>query len=164
MPVRNWQTNIFGDVDASQQRALLVAGWASASLLARKGDEHFIFAIRATNSSKTFMQVTALKIGCYRPLNNGPLETVLDLKTLIVDLLERIKMLVDQTPQFGCTRIPWLVQYGQFGTGGNHEENALSGSQVGYRKTHSPSILSRVDRPKATAWKYTRQIVYARTI
>jgi len=73
-------------------------------------------------------------------------------------------MLVDQTPQFGCTRIPWLVQYGQFGTGGNHEENALSGSQVGYRKTHSPSILSRVDRPKATAWKYTRQIVYARTL
>jgi hypothetical protein len=72
-------------------------------------------------------------------------------------------MLVDQTPQFGCTRITWLVQYGQFGTRGNHEKNALSGSQVGNRKARSPSIPSMVDRPMATAWKYTRLKVYKST-
>ena len=122
-----------------------------------------LFAVRAAYSSKTFMQIATLEKGGHRAPDNRAPETVLALKPFVVVLLERVEMLVDQTPQFGCTRIPWLVQYGQFGTRGNHEENALSGSQVGNRKAPGPSIPSMVDRPMATAWKYRRRIVYART-
>ena len=129
LPMRDRKTNIFSDVDACHKRPLLMAGWAGTSLLARKGNEHFMFAVRAAYSSKTFMQIAALEIGCHGSLDHRAPETVLALKSFIVGLLEGVKMLVDQTPQFGCTRIPWLVQYGQFGTGGNHEENALSGSR-----------------------------------
>ena len=42
LSVRNGKTNIFGDVDACHKRALLVAGWAGASLLAGEGNEHFM--------------------------------------------------------------------------------------------------------------------------
>ena len=67
LSVRNGKTNIFGDVDASQQRAFLVTRWAGASLLARIGDEHFMFTVRATNSGKAFMQIATLEIGCRFP-------------------------------------------------------------------------------------------------
>ena len=128
-----------------------MAGWAGTSLLARKGDEHFMFAVRAAYSSKTFMQIATLEKGVYRAPDNRAPETVLVLKPFVVVLTERVKMLVDQTPQFGCARITWFVQYGQFGTRGNHEENALSGSLVGNRPALGPSIPSMVDRPMATA-------------
>jgi len=105
------KADFFSDVDGSQQGALLMTRGTRTALLARKGNEHLVPAVRATNSSKTFLQISTLEIGCYRPLNNGPPEAVLGLKSFIVVLLERVKMLVDQTPQFGCTRIPWFVQH-----------------------------------------------------
>jgi hypothetical protein len=127
-------------------------------------------AILAAYSGKTFLEIPALEKGGHRAPDNRAPETVLALKPFVVGLLERVKMLVDQTPQIGGTRIidhrsalvP-VVQYGQFGTRGNHEENALSGSQVGNRQAPGTSIPSMVDRPMATAWKYTCQIVNART-
>ena len=151
LSMRDRQTNIFGNVDASHERTFLVTCGAGASLLARKCYEHFMLAARAANSSKTLLQIPALEKGCHRSLDHRAPETVLALKPFLVDLLEGVKMLVDQTPPFGCMRIAWLVPYGQFGTRDNHEENALSGSHVGNRKTHSPSVPSMVDRPMATA-------------
>jgi len=75
--MRDGKKNIFSDMNGGQQRPFLVTRWAGTSLLARKGDEPGIVlawslpAILAAHSGKTFMQVTALEIGCYRPLNNG---------------------------------------------------------------------------------------------
>jgi len=92
-------------VDACHKRAFLVAGWAGASLLAGEGDEHFMFTVRATNSSKTFMQIAALEIGCHRLLNDRSPVAILGLVPLVVNLLKRVKMLVDQTPQVGGLRI-----------------------------------------------------------
>ena len=105
LSVRNGKTNICGDVDACHQRAFLVAGWAGASLLAGEGDEHFMFTVRATNSSKTFMQIAALEIGCHRLFNDRSPVAILGLVPLVVNLLKRVEMLVDQTPQVGGLRI-----------------------------------------------------------
>jgi len=57
-------------MDACHERALLMAGWAGTSLLARKGNEPgtmlswSLFAVRAAYSSKTFMQIATLEKGC----------------------------------------------------------------------------------------------------
>jgi hypothetical protein len=70
-------------------------------LLARKGDEPgtmlawSLFAVRATNSSKTFMQITALEKGFYRTSDDRSPVAVFGLKPLVVDLLKRVKMLID---------------------------------------------------------------------
>ena len=66
-----------------------------------------MFAVRTTHTSKTFLQIPALEKGCHGSLDPRAPETILALKRFIVGLLERVKMLVDQTPQFGCTRIPF---------------------------------------------------------
>ena len=31
--------------------------------------------------------------------------------TLVIDLAERVKMLIQQLPQVGCVRIAWLVEW-----------------------------------------------------
>ena len=50
---------------------------------------------------------------------------VLGLITLIVDLSERVKMLIDQTPQVGGARIAWLVQRERLDTRYSHEKNGM---------------------------------------
>ena len=130
-----------------------------------------MFTVRATHSSKAFLQISTLEKGFHRTLDDRAPEAVLALKPFIVDLTGKKSKCSSikhhSLDARGSSTIAplWcpLVQYGQFGTRSNHEENALSGSQVGNRKARSPSIPSMVDRPMATAWKYTRQIVYART-
>ena len=127
-------------------------------------------AVRAANSGKPFLQIATLEKGCHGSLDHRAPETVLALKPFIVDLTERVKMLVDQTPQFGCMRIvdhrSALVPVGTIRAVWHTRqpwENDLSGSQVGNRQSPGPSIPSMVDRPMATAWKYARHEVYART-
>ena len=39
LPMRDWKTDFFGNVDRGQQRPLLVAGWAGTTLLAGEGDK-----------------------------------------------------------------------------------------------------------------------------
>jgi hypothetical protein len=95
LSVRNGKTNIFGDVDACHKGAFLVAGWAGASLFAGEGNEHFMFTVRATNSGKAFMQIATLEIGCYRLLDDRSPVAILGLVPLVVNLLKRVKMLVD---------------------------------------------------------------------
>ncbi|MEO2048928.1 MAG: hypothetical protein ABGX16_20415 [Pirellulales bacterium] len=105
-----------------------------------------MLAARAANSSKTLLQIPALEKGCHGSLDNRAPETVLGLKPFIVNLLERVKMLVNQTPQVGCMWIAWLVQYGQFGKGGNHSV-ILDGCRTG------PDRVKECGRtaPKCTA-------------
>ena len=96
-------------MDACHKRAFLVARWAGASLLAGEGNEHFMFTVRATNSGKAFMQIATLEIGCHRLLDDRSPVAVLGLVPLVVNVLKRVKMLIDQTPQVGGLRIPWAV-------------------------------------------------------
>ena len=51
------------------------------------------------------MQIAALEIGCHRLLNDRSPVAILGLVPLVVNLLKRVKMLVDQTPQIGGLRI-----------------------------------------------------------
>jgi hypothetical protein len=54
-----------------------------------------MFTVRATHSSKTFLQIPALEKGFHRALDHRAPEAVLALKPFIVDLTEEVKMLVD---------------------------------------------------------------------
>ena len=56
----------------SQQRAFLVAGGASATLLAGERDEHLVLAVGAANSGKAFLQIAALEKGSHRLLDDWP--------------------------------------------------------------------------------------------
>ncbi len=111
LSMRHRQTNVFGDVDASQQRALLVASWTRTTLLVRISDKPgtmlawSLLAVCAAHPSKTFLEITTLEKGCHRLLDDRAPETVLGLKPFVIDLLKRVKILVDQTPQVGGTRI-----------------------------------------------------------
>ena len=144
------KADFFGNVDGRQQGPFLVARWAGAALFTRVGDEHLVVAVWATNSGKTFLQISALEKGCNRPLDDRTPVAVLGLKSLVVDLLESVKMLVDQAPQIGGPRIAWPVENWRFGTRHSHEKNAISSPRSAIaRHRASPSIPSVADCPMA---------------
>jgi hypothetical protein len=91
------------------------------------------------------MQIAALEIGCHRLLNDRSPVAVLGLVPLVINLLKRVKILVDQTPQVGGLRIARVVEYRRFDTRRSHEKNALSSPMVANRTTPSPSTLSVAD-------------------
>ena len=127
-------------MDGCHKRAFLVAGWASAALLARIGDKHFMFAVCTTNAGKSFLQIAALEEGCHGLFDDTAPIAVLGLKPFIVDLLERIKMLVDQTPQVGGLRVAWSIQGRRLVAQRSHEKNALSNPTVANRTAPSQLI------------------------
>ena len=109
-------------------------------LLARIRDKHLVPAVWAAHARKAFLQISALEKGFHGMLNDRPPEAVLGLKTLIVDLLECLKMRIDQTPQVRVPRIAWKIHGGRFDTRQSHEKNATSGCTVGNRRAHSLPI------------------------
>ena len=123
LPVSDRQADIFGNMQRGQQRPLLVAGRASATLLTGEGDEHLVLAIGAANSGKACLQIAALEKGCHRLLDDWPPVTVLLLKTLVVDLLEGVKMFIEQAPQVGGLGIAWAVERPGLDTSGDHSRN-----------------------------------------
>ena len=91
-------------------------------------------AVGASHPGKTFLEISTLEEGSNRMFDDRPPEAVLSLISLIVNLLESVKVLIDQTPQVGCSRIADhrsalvpAVQCGQLGACGNHEKRANSG-------------------------------------
>ena len=114
------RADFFGNVLRGQQRPLLVAGGTRAALLAGEGDEHLVLAVGAANSGETFLQIATLEIGCHRLFDDRPPETVLGLITLVVDLLEGVKVLVEQPPKAGGLGIAWAVERQGLDTGGGH--------------------------------------------
>ena len=88
LPVGDGRADVFGDVDGGQQRPLLVAGGASAALLAGEGHENFVPAVRAANASEALVQVAAGEKGLHAALDDRPPEAVLGLEPFVVDLLE----------------------------------------------------------------------------
>ena len=110
LPMCDGRADLVSNVERGQQRPLLVARGAGTALLAGEGDEHLVLAVRAANSSKPFLQIPTLKKGRHRLLDDRPPETVLGLISLVVDLLERVKMLIAQPPQVGVLGIAWAVE------------------------------------------------------
>ena len=74
----------------------------------------------AANSREAFLQIATLKIGCHRLFDDRPPETVLGLITLVVDLLEGVKMLIQQAPQVAGLGNAWAVERQGLDTGGGH--------------------------------------------
>ncbi|MDA1052013.1 MAG: hypothetical protein O3C40_16225 [Planctomycetota bacterium] len=124
--MRDGKTDFFGNVDRGQQRPLLVAGWAGGHR-------------RAANSGKPFLQIATLEKGCHRLLDDAAPVALLGLKAFVVDLLEGVKVLIDQAPQIRRLRIAWTVQRRRFETRQGHEQHATSRPTVGNRKADSRS-------------------------
>ena len=53
------EADLFGHVERGQQGAFLVAGGARAALLAGKGHEHLVPAIRAAHAGEALVQIAA---------------------------------------------------------------------------------------------------------
>jgi len=110
LPMCDGRADFFGNVDRGQQRALLVARGTRATLLAGEGHEHLMPTVGAANSIKPFLQIAALEKGCHRLFDDRPPEPVLGLITLVVDLLEGVKVLVERPPQVGGLGIAWPIK------------------------------------------------------
>ena len=72
--------------------------------------EHLVVAVRAADAGEALVQIAALEKSRRATRNDRAPEAVLGLKPLVVDLLEGLEMLVQQTPQFGGLRIAATVQ------------------------------------------------------
>ena len=81
LPVGDGKTDLFGHVDGGQQGAFLVAGGAGAALLAGKGDEHLVVAVRAADAGEALVQIAAVEKGRHGALDDRPPEAVLGLET-----------------------------------------------------------------------------------
>jgi len=90
-------------------------------------------AIWATNAGKTFFEITTLQKGGHGFVDDGTPVTVLALIMVIVDLPERVKMLIDQTPQVGGPRIAWLVQRERLDARYGHKKSGVETSPAQYR-------------------------------
>ena len=123
LPVRDGSTDVFGHVDRGEQCPLLVAGGTRATLLAGKGDEHLMVAVRAADAGEAFVQVAALEEGLHAVLDDRAPEAVLGRKPLVVDLLEGVEVLVQQPPQIGGLRIAGTVQRQRLDTRGRHSSS-----------------------------------------
>lgn len=77
-------------------------------------------AVGAAHAGEAFLQIAAPQKRGHRLLDDGAPETVLGLIALIVDLLEGVKMLVEQTPQVGGLGIAWAVEKSGLDTSGGH--------------------------------------------
>ncbi len=66
-----------------------------------------MLTVLAANSGKAFLQIATLEKGSHRVLDDGTPVTVLGLKAFVVNLLEGVKVLVDQAPQIRRLRIAW---------------------------------------------------------
>ena len=123
LPMGDGSTDFFGNVHRGQQRPLLVAGRASAALLAGEGDEHLVLAVGAANSRKPFLQTAALEKGGHRLLDDRPPVAIPGLIPLVGDPPEGVKMLIEQSPQVGGLRIAWAVERPGLDTSGDHGRN-----------------------------------------
>ena len=73
------------------------------------------------------MQIAALEKGRHATLNDRAPEAVPGLKRLVVELLEGLEVLVQQTPQFGGLRIAGTVQRQRLDTRGRHSRKRAAG-------------------------------------
>ncbi len=125
-----------------------------------------LFTVRATHSSKTFLEIAALEKSSHRMLEHGSPEAVLGLISIVVNLLENVKVLIDQAPQVGGLRIAWPVQSRRFGACSHHEEQSVSRHQVRNRTRIQliHPMPSMADRLTTSCRKYTSFHGYGRAL
>ena len=153
LPVRDGSTDLFGHVDGGQQGAFLVAGGAGAALLAGKGHEHLVVAVRAADAGEALVQVAALEKGRHGALDDRPPEAVLGRKPLVVDLLEGLEMLVQQPPQVGGLRIAGAVQRQRLDTRRRHDRKGSSAAREAVLQRAACALLMRHYRERAPGRK-----------
>jgi len=69
--MRDGKTDFFSNVDGSQQRPFLMAGWAGTTLFTGEGNEHLMLTVPAANSGKAFLQIATLEKCCHGMLDDG---------------------------------------------------------------------------------------------
>ena len=111
-------------------------------LLTGEGDEHLMVTVGAANSGKAFLQIATPQKGCHGRLDDRPPIAVLGLKAFIVDLLEGVKVLVDQTPQIRRMRISLAVDGQRFETGLSHDQHTTSRLTVENRQAGNRSLAA----------------------
>ena len=89
--MRNRCQNLFAKPVSQQQRTFLVTGRAARTLAAGKSDKELLPAIGASDSCKTFFQITALEILVDRCANHRSPKTILLLEILGIHCLELIE-------------------------------------------------------------------------
>ena len=104
-----------------------------------------MITVGATNSGEAFLQIATLEKCCDGLFDDRPPIAVLGLKAFIVNLLEGVKVLVDQAPQIRRFRITWLVEGRQFGTGQSHEQHATSPTGGRASQSRQPILGSLTD-------------------
>lgn len=90
-------------------------------LLAGKGHEHLVGAIRAADAGEALVQVAAPEKGVHRAFDDRAPEAILGRKPLVIDLLEGVKMLIQQPPQIGGLGVTGAVQRQWGDTRGGHD-------------------------------------------
>ena len=98
-------------------------------------------AVGTANPSKAFFQIATYEKGSHAPIDHRSPEAVLGLKSLAIDLAERLKMLIHQPPQIGSTRITRPIQGQWFGAGKRHDQAAHP-----RRGAHGAGVEHRVPR------------------
>ena len=96
--------------------------------------EHLMVAVGTADAGEALVQVAALEEGLHAVLDDRAPEAVLGRKPLVVDLLEGVEMLVQQSPQIGGLRIADhrsalvpAVQRQRLDTRGRHSRNGSAG-------------------------------------
>ena len=148
LAMRHGRTNIFGHVQRGDERPLLVARRAGATLLAGEGHEHLVLAVAAADAGEAFVQVAALQKRGHAALDDRPPETILGLIPLVVDLHEGREMAVQQSPQVGGVRIAGTVQRRRLG---GRDHDGKSGRAIVY--TLSLEHPYRIRQPRVDAQK-----------
>ena len=69
-----------------------------------------MLAVWAANTSKALFELSTLEKGGHGTFHDRPPVATLGRKPLVVDLLERVEMLVHQARQIRGLRIAWTVQ------------------------------------------------------
>ena len=108
----NGLADVLGDVEAEQDRPLLRATRADAPLLAGKGDEELVSAVRATDPGEAVLQVAALEELTDGPVKDRPPVAELAGVAFGVGGAEVVEVFADEAVEVGFRGLTWTVHTG----------------------------------------------------
>ena len=111
LAMRDWDTNIFGDIDGRDERPLLMALRADPAPIAGKADKHFMATIGTSNTCESFAQIPAPQVVMHGLADHRPPKAVPFLKTISVNLLEFIVVLFEQLIQWRLPRATRVIEF-----------------------------------------------------
>ncbi len=99
LSMRHGKTDLLGHVHGGQQAPFWVArAGAAKALLAGIGHKYLVLAVGTAQAGEAVVKIAAFEKGRQPALDNRPPEAVVGLIALGVDLLERVKMFIQQPP------------------------------------------------------------------